>query len=333
MEISGRVLRDVEFRDRLRGYDTEEVDEFLEKVAVAVDDLLAQLDSAREAATHAAEDPFDDDTLRRTLVLAQRTADLAVKEAKEEAATLLEDARAEAEELVGTSREEAARISSEAQARARETISDLDERKTTLEAEVAELTHFIESLRKQLVFALQGALETVGESLKPPAPTSTSVRQRLEKSSKGGPEEPAHQRPKDSDERVDDISGPPTEAVASAPHEEETTDADAETDSQLSLVEDAAERGDKRSRSRRDEKSTTNRASRRDSESEADLEEMSITGEEAIISVESVVDPDEELWQRWARGSELDTTSASDERPRSMRSASRAERRGGGYSA
>ena len=48
MEISGRILREVEFRDRLRGYDTDEVDEFLEKVAVAVDELVAELGAARD---------------------------------------------------------------------------------------------------------------------------------------------------------------------------------------------------------------------------------------------------------------------------------------------
>ncbi len=43
MDITGKVLREVEFRDRLRGYDTDEVDEFLEEVAVAVDELLIAL--------------------------------------------------------------------------------------------------------------------------------------------------------------------------------------------------------------------------------------------------------------------------------------------------
>ena len=50
MEISGKVLREVEFRDRLRGYDTDEVDEFLEKVAVAVDEMRAQLADLAERA-------------------------------------------------------------------------------------------------------------------------------------------------------------------------------------------------------------------------------------------------------------------------------------------
>src|SRR5258707_1112581 len=43
MEISAKVLREVEFRDRLRGYDTDEVDEFLEEVAVAVEELQRPL--------------------------------------------------------------------------------------------------------------------------------------------------------------------------------------------------------------------------------------------------------------------------------------------------
>ena len=43
MDLSAKVLREVEFRDRLRGYDTDEVDEFLEKVAVAVDEMQEKM--------------------------------------------------------------------------------------------------------------------------------------------------------------------------------------------------------------------------------------------------------------------------------------------------
>src|SRR5580698_1204502 len=105
MEISGKVLREVEFRDRLRGYDTDEVDEFLEKVAVAVDEMHAELSTLRSRSDHGVVPPprveepviaapmpvFDDDSIRRTLVLAQRTADLAIAEAREEATRLVDD--------------------------------------------------------------------------------------------------------------------------------------------------------------------------------------------------------------------------------------------------
>src|ERR1700733_2076376 len=104
MDITGKALREVEFRDRLRGYDTDEVDEFLERVAVGVEELQADLAAARArvaAVERQLEDApvGDDDAIRRTLVLAQRTADLAVKEATEEANRLLFDARAEAERV------------------------------------------------------------------------------------------------------------------------------------------------------------------------------------------------------------------------------------------
>ena len=329
MEISGRVLREVEFRDRLRGYDTEEVDEFLEKVAAAVDDLLSQLDTAREAAAHGAENGDTDDTLRRTLVLAQRTADLAIREAREEASAVLEDARAEAEQLVGSAREESSTLRAEAAARARETIADLEDRKTTLETEVAEISSFIEALRKQLVFALQGALETVGESLKPPAPTRSSVRQRLEAVSKVvDEEEQKRSKPRVED---DDLAGPATEAVAAVDADVEGGPASGEGAG--AVVEEDSREDEKTTRSRREERPAhrETKAARKEEEPSEAFEGFSITGDEAIVSVESVVDPDEELWQRWAKGAELDTTP--EERPRPLRSTGRAEQRGGDVSA
>ncbi len=333
MEISGRVLREVEFRDRLRGYDTEEVDEFLEKVAVAVDDLLAQLDAAKATATRAEESPDIDESLRRTLVLAQRTADLAIKEARDEASAMMEDARAQAEELVGSARQESSQLRAEAQVRAKETIADLEERKVQLETEVAETSNFIEALRKQLVFALQGALETVGESLKPPAPMSSSVRKRLESVAKDGDEDEKPSRPS----RADDLAGPPTEGVASADVEETEENGEPETEEKLALVEvDEEDRESEKSRhSRRDEKSSSRvgKAAAAEKEPDEDLEAFSITGEEAIVSVESVVDPDEELWQRWAKGADLDTDAVPETRSRSLRSSGRAERSERGFSA
>ncbi len=43
MDLSAKLLREVEFRTSLRGYDTDEVDEFLEKVAVAVEELQEKM--------------------------------------------------------------------------------------------------------------------------------------------------------------------------------------------------------------------------------------------------------------------------------------------------
>ena len=50
MDLTPQTLRDVEFREKLRGYHPDDVDDFLEEVAVAVDGMLARL-RATEAGT------------------------------------------------------------------------------------------------------------------------------------------------------------------------------------------------------------------------------------------------------------------------------------------
>src|ERR1700736_6157363 len=88
-------LRTVEFRETLKGYHRDDVDEYLEKAAVEAEGLqeqlrqsgerlrqaaerIAQLESEREQRPEAAEeaDPAPpDDTLQRTLLLAQKFVD------------------------------------------------------------------------------------------------------------------------------------------------------------------------------------------------------------------------------------------------------------------
>ena len=129
MDLTPQVINEVEFSMARRGYDPDQVDEFLEKVAVAVGELTDRFAELRErvvAAERRAEDAeqraaappervvagpapspaaaaavsaaaeAELETLKRTLLLAQRTADAAVREAEEEARQLLADAEAKA---------------------------------------------------------------------------------------------------------------------------------------------------------------------------------------------------------------------------------------------
>ncbi|MDP9388795.1 MAG: DivIVA domain-containing protein, partial [Actinomycetota bacterium] len=71
MEVSPQTIRDVEFREKLRGYHQDDVDEFLERVAAGVEILQDRLRQATERAVRAeqqsAEAREDDESLRRTL--------------------------------------------------------------------------------------------------------------------------------------------------------------------------------------------------------------------------------------------------------------------------
>src|SRR3989442_12487938 len=90
MELTAHELRQVEFRERWRGYDPDEVDDFLERVAVALDQLQDRLRQAMERAARSEQKAHEgtetEDALRHTLLLAQRTADTAVTEARGTAA-------------------------------------------------------------------------------------------------------------------------------------------------------------------------------------------------------------------------------------------------------
>ncbi|HXY42775.1 MAG TPA: DivIVA domain-containing protein [Acidimicrobiales bacterium] len=173
MEISARVLREVEFNSSLRGYNTDEVDEFLEQVAEAVDRLQEEARVAgerAEAAERGARDRTgldDDDSIRRTLVLAQRTADLAVREAQDEAKQITDRARIEAESLVSDARDSAVRITSEAERRLRDEVSRLGISRDELRKEVDTLVSLLGAERERLIETLGAALRYVERSLSP----------------------------------------------------------------------------------------------------------------------------------------------------------------------
>jgi DivIVA domain-containing protein len=136
VDLTPELVNDVDFRTRRGGaYDADEVDDFLEKVAKGVGELQERVrhaleraataeSQAREATARASEaeaksrDAAEaDDALKRTLVLAQRTADAAVREAEEHAAR-----------TVAAAEERAARTVAEADEKARKLVADAEDK-------------------------------------------------------------------------------------------------------------------------------------------------------------------------------------------------------------
>src|SRR5689334_638314 len=94
--ITSETVKAVQFREKLRGYHPDDVDAFVAAVATAVESLQRRADDAEaklaDLQSRSADAADAEDSLRRTLVLAQRTADLAIQEAKDEAARVLTEA-------------------------------------------------------------------------------------------------------------------------------------------------------------------------------------------------------------------------------------------------
>jgi len=102
-------IRNYEFSNQMRGFDKDEVKEFLEQVAVVLDTLKQenlklsmQTDSLK---TQLESVKQFEDTIKGAAIDARRNADATVADAKEQAHAILAKAKDEAEELI-TSREQ-----------------------------------------------------------------------------------------------------------------------------------------------------------------------------------------------------------------------------------
>jgi len=141
------LIEEAEFKESFRGYDRNQVDDLLEQLAARVSQLetesarsaelvrtaesLARADAEaqieqrvqaeleqRSGAASGVSEEEAAERLRRTLVLAQRTADAAIDEARHEANQLLDQARQEAEDVTTSAHSEAETVRSDAHAEA-----------------------------------------------------------------------------------------------------------------------------------------------------------------------------------------------------------------------
>ena len=156
MELTPKVFRDVQFREKLRGgYHPEDVDEFLEQAAVGVEELTERLRQATERAQRAEQSASEasatDDSLKRVLLMAQRTADQAVREAEAEAEAAIRQAHDGADRTLSEAKAKARALVAEAEDRARRAYEGaVAESRTAMdkaEGSLDQVRHDVEALR------------------------------------------------------------------------------------------------------------------------------------------------------------------------------------------
>jgi DivIVA domain-containing protein len=183
MELTPKVLRDVQFRDRTRGagYHHEDVDEFLEQAALGVEALLEKLRLATERAQRAeqaaAEASATDEALKRMLLMAQRTADQAVREAREEGDAMVAEARSQAESILADAEEGGRRAYESALAEGRASMEQAHEALRQVQREVEDLRGWVDMHKGHLLTALRDAtavVESLGLLSEPPLISSTN---------------------------------------------------------------------------------------------------------------------------------------------------------------
>ncbi|MGO9911703.1 MAG: DivIVA domain-containing protein, partial [Acidimicrobiales bacterium] len=107
----------------------------------------------------------DEESIRRTLILAQRTADLAIKEAQEEAGQLLDGARVDAESIVSDARQTAERITADADKKLRDEVGRLNAERERLRGEIGVLSGLLGAERERLTESLSTMLRFVEKNL------------------------------------------------------------------------------------------------------------------------------------------------------------------------
>ena len=101
------------FHTSLRGYDLDEVDNFLDDVVSTIRHLEEQLDAAKSEGSGSTPSVGDEAAVGRALVAAQTAADQMIKDAREEAAKILEEAKDEADIWAGEREQKKAEAAAE----------------------------------------------------------------------------------------------------------------------------------------------------------------------------------------------------------------------------
>jgi DivIVA domain-containing protein len=212
------TLRTVEFRLGLKGYNVDEVDEYLDRAAQEAEalqehvrqlnerlrqasDRIVQLEkdkrtapSEGEPAEVAAAAPsndagLSDETLQRTLVLAQKFVDQTKRESEAEAAAIVARAEDTARAAVAAAEQAAATLQAESQTKLREEVARLEATRTELATDVESMARHLESERNRLRGALSDILKWVDENVQP-ANSLMGVRPKVAKPADAAPSAP-----------------------------------------------------------------------------------------------------------------------------------------------
>jgi DivIVA domain-containing protein len=189
------TLRTVEFRLGLKGYNVDEVDEYLDKAAQEAEglqehvrqlnerlrqasDRIAQLEREKRSAPAAVADDGEgavagdsgaltDETLQRTLILAQKFVDQTKRESEAEAASIVSQAEEKARTAIAEAEATAAQLQAESHQKLREEVARLEGTRTDLAADVETMARHLDSERNRLRGALTEILKWVDENVQP----------------------------------------------------------------------------------------------------------------------------------------------------------------------
>jgi cell division initiation protein len=182
MELSARDIHEKQFHDAWRGYNQEEVDDFLDRTAEVLDRVQRENHSIqtriRELEQAVATSREAEEMLKKTLVTAQQAAEEAIAKAKAKAEQLVGEAEQRAKRSNDEARERITSAENEARRKALDAEREHATRKRELDTSIERLRAFETELKQRLRTFLEQqirGLDTLTER-EPPATRQADFR-------------------------------------------------------------------------------------------------------------------------------------------------------------
>ena len=165
MALTPLDIQNKKFPTKMRGYNQDEVDDFLDLVVRDYEELTQRNRELEKAVKHSEEklEYFNElkDALNQSIIVAQDTADKVKTSASKESEVIVTSAQNKADELVANAEKRAHQLTTDAEEKARKILTDATEKARQLATETEDLKKKTRVFHQRISLMLESQLEQV----------------------------------------------------------------------------------------------------------------------------------------------------------------------------
>lgn len=165
MALTPLDIQNKTFPTKMRGYNQDEVDDFLDLVVRDYEELTQRNRELEKAVKHSEEklEYFNElkDALNQSIIVAQDTADKVKTSASKESEVIVTSAQNKADELVANAEKRAHQLTTDAEEKARKILTDATEKARQLATETEDLKKKTRVFHQRISLMLESQLEQV----------------------------------------------------------------------------------------------------------------------------------------------------------------------------
>ncbi|HAW88646.1 MAG TPA: cell division protein DivIVA [Enterococcus sp.] len=165
MALTPLDIQNKTFPTKMRGYNQDEVDDFLDLVVRDYEELTQRNRELEKAVKHSEEklEYFNElkDALNQSIIVAQDTADKVKTSASKESEVIVTSAQNKADELVPNAEKRAHQLTTDAEEKARKILTDATEKARQLATETEDLKKKTRVFHQRISLMLESQLEQV----------------------------------------------------------------------------------------------------------------------------------------------------------------------------